>query len=351
MKTITLVTAFFLVSTVQFFAQPILSQSDIGFQIGDIQVIDSISFIDLSDQTGAGMTWDLNGLSIQGTPYTTAVLSPSETTFGSDFPSSTIARSTSFPEGTVDQYFSTSGAGIQYWGSAVSAGGFSINTVYSNAELAYPIPMTYNSQGSDTYVNQTEDFLGASISTGSLEWSTPGYGTLLINGETYEDVILYRWHRVDTNEVAIGTITLTTYSDEWVHAFLAAGYHYPIALFSEVTSQNDFTPLTTTYSGSILLDQVAVGLQETSMDMHSIDVYPNPCRSGEPLNVSYSLSRPQSVSIELIDVQGRVVFSESQNMPAGQVKQSIPLSSVSRGAYLLTLRAEEGTWTERVQVD
>ncbi len=71
-------------------AQPILTQSDIGFQIGDSFTFDSIQYIDLSGQTGANMVWDLSSLPVYETYSSMTVIPIGDTPSPALHPGSTI---------------------------------------------------------------------------------------------------------------------------------------------------------------------------------------------------------------------------------------------------------------------
>ena len=74
----------------------------------------------------------------------------------------------------------------------------------------------------------------------------------------------------------------------------------------------------------------------------NFDVYPNPCEG--TLYISYQLVYPSNVEISLFDVVGKFVKTVYRsNLQDGLQKQSIDISGIHEGMYLLQLKTSEGT--------
>ena len=76
-------------------------------------------------------------------------------------------------------------------------------------------------------------------------------------------------------------------------------------------------------------------------------VYPNPI--AEQAVFEYALTTTGKVSCELVDIQGRSVRTLfNAQRPAGQHRETLDLSGITAGQYMLVLRAEEGRTNVRV---
>ncbi len=335
----------------QLLAQPILSQSDIGFQIGDIHTVDSTDFMDMSSQLGPNMTWDLNDLELMDTPIISSVIDASDTPNGDSFPSSTLTRRIEIPEFTLDQYFSFDASSMQHHGTSLYFGSTTVTSLYTNPEIAFPVPMSYNSSGSDSYESTLIAGPGDIETSGVINWDVPGYGTLLVNNETYNDVLLYRFVRLDTTSSTFGGFTFFTYSEETTYGFMAAGIHYPIVLFTEITTEDDFTGPMTTYEASILTSQITTGLESFSSNVSDIQVFPNPSNDGL-INLEFSLLEKEDLTISIFDLTGRSVYRETITELPGTIRKQIDLSDeMEAGIYLLQISTTSAQQAVRVEIE
>jgi hypothetical protein len=349
MKPSTLLSALFVLSLSLIMAQPVLTQSDIAFQIGDTHVIDSIAFTDMTGQEGPNMTWDLSSLTTQGTLITGDVVDPSATSTGSNFPNSTIARTFNYMGFVFDQFFNFDGASMQHLGSTFGFGGTEYISDYYNPEIAIPLPMIYNTSGTDTYASEQSGVPGDVSTSGEINWEVPGYGTLLVNGQTYNDVLMYKFTRLDTTVSTFSGFTFESYSVELSYFFMAAGYHYPIVIFTEISTTDEFSPPVTTYEGSVLISQTT-GLNEASNILPDLKVFPNPVSTNQ-LTVSYSMDVPMGLELNVVDLSGRVILQETLSKQSGQVSQRIQIpEEIEAGLYLLRFNSDDGSRTVPIEI-
>lgn len=89
------------------------------------------------------------------------------------------------------------------------------------------------------------------------------------------------------------------------------------------------------------------GINLVSSDVAEVGVYPNPIN--ELINVDVSLGAPQNVSIELMDVSGRVLMQQNQGkLSKGFHQAQIRTESFPAGIYMLTFFTDSGTLTLKV---
>ena len=86
-----------------------------------------------------------------------------------------------------------------------------------------------------------------------------------------------------------------------------------------------------------------LGILDFSASNNYLLIYPNPVAQNATLE--YTLSKDETVSIRLIDMQGRIVKTliSEQNLEAGEHKQAIQFpDGLASGAYLITISSPSG---------
>ncbi|MCH2215410.1 MAG: Omp28-related outer membrane protein [Flavobacteriales bacterium] len=88
------------------------------------------------------------------------------------------------------------------------------------------------------------------------------------------------------------------------------------------------------FAGGILSVEEATSVEEFTL-------FPNP--TNNVLNVEFTLVTSQRVTIDILDLTGRLVYSKDLGMqPAGYSLQSIDVSDQSQGLYLINMNVEDG---------
>jgi hypothetical protein len=75
------------------------------------------------------------------------------------------------------------------------------------------------------------------------------------------------------------------------------------------------------------------GVNDTSIN--SLRIWPNPAK--ETVNYQFASNSEQTCLVELIDLQGRIVYSQNIVGGAANIKGEINTSSYSKGVYILNL--------------
>jgi hypothetical protein len=73
-------------------------------------------------------------------------------------------------------------------------------------------------------------------------------------------------------------------------------------------------------------------------------VQPNPVAQGSSINLSLSLKTAETISIEVMDITGKIhTIVSNQNLPVGPALINIDRNGLSQGIYFLRIRAGENT--------
>lgn len=78
---------------------------------------------------------------------------------------------------------------------------------------------------------------------------------------------------------------------------------------------------------------------------NSINLFPNP-NNGQ-FEVNFNAKKGEDVNIDVIDIVGKTILSQSLRNSSGFVKQAIDMKNFSKGVYLLNLTFEGKTYTKR----
>lgn len=92
----------------------------------------------------------------------------------------------------------------------------------------------------------------------------------------------------------------------------------------------------------------------TRLDLESqnwVNAYPNPVSHGEVLLVDAFLQNADEVTLQLVDVLGRVVKDESMALPSGMARLELPTADLPSGSYILRMSADWGTAVVKVIVE
>lgn len=83
--------------------------------------------------------------------------------------------------------------------------------------------------------------------------------------------------------------------------------------------------------------------------IQNVSVYPNPGRKGQDLNIAVTMEKNMNVTISLIDITGKLVVQENQNLNQG--RNSIALDAITdSGIYILKLDSEDGSVHKKIVI-
>lgn len=84
-----------------------------------------------------------------------------------------------------------------------------------------------------------------------------------------------------------------------------------------------------------------LNLNENSLN-NSIHIYPNPVLSGKT-HVEINLSEASNVNIEILDVHGKLVFSQTINVNGGLSNNQIDFKELPAGMYYIRIKTKNLT--------
>ena len=78
--------------------------------------------------------------------------------------------------------------------------------------------------------------------------------------------------------------------------------------------------------------------------------YPNPVRKGSTFKLDYSLAHGGRISIDVVDVAGKTVYTHTGDYPSGAAQIPVNTDGWPSGAYIVKLTTDGATATRRVTV-
>jgi hypothetical protein len=190
----------------------------------------------------------------------------------------------------------------------------------------------------NTLLNTMTATLAAGWNTVNLNWNiAPGYGYRLVGAGGTN---LYRNNSNATNFPYLlnGVVEITGSSQGPAYYY----YFYDWKISTQVRS---------CYSNPV----AALAYVETCTDVqsgkdlgNSISVYPNP--SNGTFSLSIALPGTSDMTIEVIDLAGKVVYSRSANNVTGNIQQTLDLGALAKGTYMLNVKVADKPNYKRIVI-
>ena len=167
--------------------------------------------------------------------------------------------------------------------------------------------------------------------------------------------VLTKWNaglnRRDT--VAIAAQTLSGMAMSWTNFTINFTYlsaNMPDSCIIDLRASGS-TPTNNDY---LWIDNLAFSGSVTGIEDHgsfitNMLVFPNP--STEAINVNLNLKSSQKVSIELTDITGKLILTKDAGTLTGESKQTLNVSSISKGTYLVRVVTESGIEVRKIVIE
>ena len=205
--------------------------------------------------------------------------------------------------------------------------------------------MSFSMDGYDIY-----DFAGSDDVANELVLQPDGRILLLGSRDdaSDDDAVLVRYNDNGLRDQTFGTngIVVTEIDEQSAFEAVALQPDLKIVAFGTSLEGTDTKAAMARYTSGM-----NVGIGEVEASIGSTLVYPNPITDNH-LTVEYELTSAQSVSIELIDLNGKLIsiLQPKAEEAVGSYQKLLDLDNVSTGNYLLRLRTENGAVTVKVTV-
>jgi hypothetical protein len=153
--------------------------------------------------------------------------------------------------------------------------------------------------------------------------------------------------------VASGNVTLSGMAMAWANFTIPLTYtdgNNPDSCIivmkasGSVPTNNDYL-----WVDNLAFSGVVTGIENQESLLSNVSVFPNP--SAELINVNLNLKSEQKVSLELIDMLGKVITVKDLGTLQGDSKQSINVSGITKGTYVVRVVTEKGTEVRKIIIE
>jgi hypothetical protein len=103
------------------------------------------------------------------------------------------------------------------------------------------------------------------------------------------------------------------------------------------------------FSGTVAVtNTVTVGVKETQSS-NGFALFPNPVQ--ESVQVRLLLSQAQALSIEISDINGRLLYAGKKEVAAGEIVEKIDLKDFPKGTYLVKVSGKDISETKKIVIE
>ena len=311
-----LFTLILLLTSAQLFSQPTLQSNEMApfGMVFTYKHVGSFAPIDTSVQ-GANQTWDYSSISTTPDPdYINAIVDPTTTVHASMFPTANWAIQ---EDANTISFFNLGSSMLERVGG-YDAGTY---TTYSNTEILYLFPMTMGTISSDVATFSS----GASTYNSSYDFQVVGYGTIMVPGHTYSNVLMTR---VVFNFIGIQILSFNWYdSDNGMPVFQ---YVVPSGIIDEA---------------AIYLNSITSGIDEN--EFASGFLLGNPITT--TLRYRFAAQGSGEVTYTLSNSLGQVIVSGSLPDRNENILE-IDTRSIENGIYFLSIYGKDARLSKTVKV-
>jgi len=313
------------------FAQISLTSAIHGSVIGDsFNILRADTTGVQAGPAGASQTWDFSSLVLDTVPASLTYNDLASQTFAADFPNGNMV----LDDGSGD--FSV----FQVNSNAIALQGINNSTLgsvpYSDPQILMNFPVSFGAP------NVNNDAFAASFSlsgfpvtrTGTSSTVADAYGTLILPGNTFNNVLRVKTTTATTDATLIGNITTDQVVYNWYNAFNKS-YLLTISVTTNVT------PLGTNVTKVVaVLDSPALsGLSDDQNSIGKISLHPNPVV--HHLQMNLELKKSGKYNFALFSAEGSLVLNQTDvSLLAGNVNHGMDVSSLAQGMYFLNITGE-----------
>ena len=326
MSKVLLISFTYLLSVASLLAQPVLTSAEWLPQVGETFGARAFDSEGISPgPSGANQTWDFSSIPGDGSAVVNAV-DPSSTPDGSLFGNANLALIAD----TNTAYYRGSVTSFEMFG-LISGD----NTVeYTDPDVHMVFPFTFGNSNLDNFAGTADVVIPTfgNVTThrfGTTLIEADGYGTLMLPGGTFTDVLRVKLFSEQTDSLRLlffDTLVETTISS---YLWYQAGIHTPLLSMTEVITELQPLPL---YSGTFLDNTAGIGNLEGTILQFSVA----PTVSNTSSWIRFKVRGSLRVKIEVINLLGKEIQTLSNSIrTAGEYSEKISLDNLSSGIYFV----------------
>ncbi len=270
---------------------------------------------------GSGAIWDFNIYNVTVNTLNDEYRAPLTSGVDATFPTANIKAASYF--GWTDYYYINPGkTELQYLGFQNSSDEVRI----SNTQRLMTVPFTYGNSISNVALAGT-GYLGSNL-TGTISIVADGFGTLKVGGATYNNVTRVKYDYDMVEDYGGGS---TNNVHVVKYAWFRSGKNAPQMQISTLEISGINGSSSQKYA---TVNYLVTGIDDINKPNLNFSTFPNPV-TGQ-VNVMMSLDRASDVTLKLMDITGKVQYSETTKQNAGDHQLKFDVSTLPKGVYILS---------------
>lgn len=341
----------FFMFTLAALAQPTLSNTSLGFGQG---VSVNGSYIQASSvqpgNAGANQTWDFSNAVVDSS-QTVDMVAANQAPGGAAYAAlgATVSLPQLYGADIVDAFYARTASELVYYGYRgqfmVLGSTTTFEAEFTDPEEVVTLPIGFSEVQTDgfsgTYETNTGGFISAFNRSGTITSTYDAYGTLILASGTFNDVIRLNYNEnYQDSPTTPGTPAVQYISENYL--WIRDGDIFPLFQYSTLNIGGNPT------SYAIMYETLSTNVAERP-SLSALTVVPNPLQASGL--VSFSLSAPTTVKMEIINLMGKTVMTKTmQALSAGPHTLPLNVESLPAGVYMVQLTSDQGPSTVRMVV-
>lgn len=320
-------------------AQPSITASEYNPAIGNtFSGIDVDPALNPPGSSGSGVTWNYASAVSTGT-WTFTFISPSSTPGAGSFSGSNLAINNG---GGTHVYYTANTSNYTMDGLYTSA----LNMPYSNKEVLYTYPFTYNSTWSDAFGATYTSSGYPGTRTGTISVVVDGFGTLILPSGTYTNILRVKIDEDIQDDINFGTFMYTTTVDQTTYHWVKENVHNPIYIHATSTTTISGSPTTTSWAR--ILDASFIGTNDQEATNVAFSLFPNPSM-GRNIQLVYNAENgTNETNVTVYNTYGQIVLTEKFAVNNGFNNISLDLNGVDAGVYIVEFNDGNGVGSKKL---
>lgn len=267
-----------------------------------------------------------------GSALTVNFVNPTTTPYTSAFPNATAASATVSTQG-VSAYAYYTNSATQF--NVIGVGTPQYILSYSNPALQIQFPTHYRDS---IYDEQAASYTVNGVLVKRFGITTQvadAYGNLTTPDGTFPYLRISAYQELVDSMFMDNEFFGISYTEGYTYNYMNSDYKAPLFSYSEIyTSQGD------SYSAYYSINP-NTGLKEQSLLISNESIYPNPT-SQEEITVAFELNQHETVSFQIVDINGKVVKTvASRELTKGNHQMQMGIAELPSGFYAVLIGSDQ----------
>lgn len=117
-----------------------------------------------------------------------------------------------------------------------------------------------------------------------------------------------------------------------------------------LNSVGDYTVTVTDAAGCSVSKTYTFTSVNDVLNESSLKLFPNPANSSQAINLEFNAVKSQAISIQLIDVSGKIISNIEKQIVVGNNNFKVDINGLSKGVYILRLTGNDVNLSKKVYI-